>query len=99
MGAVRRRRECRREGDDMGLSPEEEAAFASIAFRLGERTQTLVSWLGVGVCVAVVGVVVGLSVLLGIPGELIALFCLAFVVALTAGLLLIVRSGRRARSR
>lgn len=81
----------------MRLSPEEEAAFASIASRLSSPAEFLVSWVGVAVSVVLVGVAVVAAALLGLPGQLVAYFCGTFAVALTAGLLLVARWNHRHR--
>ncbi len=86
------------DGDRAGLSPEEEEAFASIAFTFGAR-QARIPWGLVAVCVPVVGVAVVGAALLGVPGAALVTFVLTFVMALAVGLLVLAISDRRVRRR
>jgi hypothetical protein len=81
------------------LSPEEEDAFAAIAFGLGDRERTRIPWRIVTVSVPVVGIGVIGAALLGAPGAAVVLFCLTFTVALSLGLLVVAVSDRRTRPR
>ena len=80
----------------MGLSPEEEDAFAAIASVLAASRRPRLPWGVLAVSIGVVGVAVVGALLLGVPGRLAGLFSLTFVMALVAGLLLIARSDRHA---
>jgi hypothetical protein len=81
----------------MRLSPEEEAAFAAIAYDLEGRRSRPIPWSVVTVAVAVVGVAVLGAWLSGVPGSVVEVFCLAFVVALAVGLSLLAFADRRRR--
>jgi hypothetical protein len=81
----------------MGLSPEEEAVFAAITYDLERRRSRPIPWSVVCVAVAVVGVAVLGAWLSGLPGSVVEVFCLAFVVALTVGLSLLAFGERRSR--
>lgn len=81
----------------MGLPPEEEEAFARIVSQLRGLGPSEVPWgpAAVGVCVVAAAVAVG--VLVGLPGVVVAVYCATFMVALSAGLLVLTRSDRRRR--
>jgi hypothetical protein len=81
----------------MGLSPDEEAAFAAIAYDLEARGSGGIPWSVVAVGVAVVGIGVLGAWLSGLPGAAVDVFCLAFTLGLAAGLSLLALADRRRR--
>ena len=81
----------------MGLSPEEEVAFAAIAQNLERRWSAGIPWSVVAVSVAVVGVAVVGALLSGVAASVVSVFCLAFSVGLAVGLLVVALLDRRKR--
>ncbi len=86
------------EGERVGLSPEEEHAFAAIVYELGGGRHREIPWKLVAISVLVVvvfGVLAGF--LLGLPAPALILFSATFAVGLSAGLLVISQRDRRSR--
>ena len=83
----------------MSLSPDEERRFNAIVAELSRGRVVRIPWPAVVVSIVLVGVVALSAVFLGLGAGLAILFCASFLVAFTAGLLLLARSDRRNRLR